>query len=115
MRAGHHPDMNTLCDFDNAERTCPTCGYVARRMPTYRVCSPVPPKVWRPFMVGDFVERCLKRLGITKARVEQWTRTAGKPGGCGCGSRQRWMNDYGVKVQVGIRKLAERYQRFVLP
>lgn len=93
----------TLCDFNNPALTCPTCGYKARRLPTYRECRPLPPKVWRPIPVGDVVERCLTRLGITKERVERWTRTAGKPGGCGCAARQQWLNDVGNRVQVAAR------------
>lgn len=103
-----------LCEF-SASMVCPRCGYKARRLPTFRRCRPVPPKPWRPFMLGDFVERVLTRCGITKARVERWTRTENKPGGCGCASRQRWLNEWGVGVQKQVRRLATKYRRFVLP
>jgi hypothetical protein len=103
-----------LCDF-TAGMTCPRCGYQAKSLPTFRHCRPVPPKPWRPFMLGDFVERCLTRVGITKARVERWTRTEGQPGGCGCTARKRWLNDWGVALQKRIRRLAKQYRRFVLP
>lgn len=92
-----------FCDFDNPEMTCQTCGYVARRLPTYRECRPVPPPPpWRPYKVGDAVERWLTGIGITRERVERWTRTEGKPGGCGCESRKKWLNDTGDRVQVAV-------------
>jgi len=103
----------TLCDFNNPARTCPTCGYVARRLPTYRHCTPVPEQAWRPIPLGDFVERCLTRLGVTKERVERWTRTEGKPGGCGCAARKKWLNDAGAVWQTRARQLAQRYAKAV--
>jgi hypothetical protein len=102
----------TLCDFNNPARTCPTCGYVAKRLPTFRHCAPVPEPAWRPIPLGDVVERFLKRLGITKERVERWTRTAGKPGGCGCSGRQKWLNEWGNEKQRKIRSALLRARRF---
>jgi len=98
----------TLCDFDNQAMTCPACGYVARRLPTYRECRPVPQPEWQPIMVGDLVEKALTAVGITKERVEAITRTAGKPGGCGCQYRQKWLNEAGVRVQKSIRQAAQK-------
>ncbi len=100
------------CDFNNRKRTCPVCGYKAKRLPTHRVCRPVPPKVWRPIAVGDLVERGLTRLGITKERVERWTRTAGKPGGCGCDRRKKWLNDAGFRVQYAVIGAVKKAQAF---
>ena len=96
--------MQTLCDFNNPQQTCQTCGYYAMRLPTYRECRPVPEKVWRPIPIGDVVERWLTRIGVTKERVERWTRTEGKPGGCGCEGRKKWLNEVGNKVQVAARQ-----------
>jgi hypothetical protein len=59
-------------------------------------------------MVGDLVERGLTAIGITKERVEAMTRTAGKPGGCGCEGRKKWLNEKGVEVQKAIREAAKR-------
>lgn len=98
-----------LCDFNNPTQTCPTCGYVARRLPTYRECRPMPQPEWRPIMVGDLVEKALTSIGITKERVEQLTRTAGKPGGCGCEGRKKWLNEKGVAIQKAIRDTAKRF------
>lgn len=60
-------------------------------------CVRSPP--WKPIMVGDLVERLLATIGITKPLVEKLTRTAGKPGGCGCAGRQKWLNEVGLAVQ----------------
>lgn len=62
---------------------------------------------WQPIMVGDLVERGLTAIGITKERVERLTRTEGKPGGCGCEWRKKWLNDAGVRVQQAIRNAAK--------
>lgn len=101
------------CDFDPVDLRCRVCGYQARRLPTFRECRPPPAEVWRPFLLGDFVERCLTRIGVTKERVERWTRTEGTPGGCGCEARQRWLNEWGTRVQMRARRLAQRYAKAV--
>lgn len=96
------------CDFNNPSLTCPTCGYVAKRLPTYRECRPTPQPEWHPIMVGDLVERGLTALGITQERVERLTRTQGKPGGCGCQQRKKWLNEKGVEVQKSMRAAAKK-------
>lgn len=63
---------------------------------------------WKPIMVGDLVEKALTTIGITQERVEKLTRTAGKPGGCGCAGRKKWLNERGVEVQKAIRETAKR-------
>ena len=67
-----------------------------------------PQPQWKPIMVGDLVESALTAVGITRERVERLTRTAGKPGECGCDGRKRWLNEQGVKVQKAIREAAQR-------
>lgn len=96
------------CDFNNAELQCPVCGYVAKRLPTYRECRPIKQPEWKPIMVGDLVEKALTTIGITQERVEKLTRTAGKPGGCGCQARKKWLNEKGVEVQKAIRDTAKK-------
>ena len=102
----------THCDFNNPTQTCPACGYVARRLPTYRECRPVPETVWRPVPLGDLVERGLTAIGVTKDRVEALTRTAGKPGGCGCAGRKKWLNEVGNKVQTDARNALLAAKKF---
>ena len=103
------------CQFDPRTRTCTVCGYVAKVLPLHRRCTPPPPAPeWRPVAIGDLVERWLVAIGITKDRVERWTRTAGKPGGCGCDRRRRWLNEYGFAVQRRIRRVGMMARRFYL-
>jgi hypothetical protein len=104
----------SLCDFNNPHQTCPVCGYRAKRLPTYRECRPLPVKKWKPVMVGDLVEQALTSVGITKERVERLTRTEGKPGGCGCGARKKWLNEVGYKAQYAIRDGYRAVERFYL-
>lgn len=100
------------CDFNNPQQTCPTCGYVAKRLPTFRECRPVPPKVWQPLDVGALVERGLTAIGITPERVERLTGTADKPGGCGCAARKRWLTEAGNRVQYAARDAAKAAHKF---
>lgn len=102
----------TLCNFDNPHQTCPVCGYRAKRLPTYRECRPLPVKKWKPIMVGDLVEKALTSVGITKERVERLTRTEGKPGGCGCDGRKRWLNEAGARVQYAVRDAGQAAAKF---
>jgi len=102
----------TLCDFDDQTKACGACGYVARRLPTYRECRPVPEKVWRPVAIGDLVEKGLTAIGITKERVEAVTRTEGKPGGCGCAGRQKWLNEAGDRLQYSARAALVAAKKF---
>lgn len=67
-----------------------------------------PPTPWQPIMVGDLVEKALTTIGITQERVEKLTRTAGKPGWCGCAGRKKWLNEKGVEVQKAIRDTAKK-------
>jgi hypothetical protein len=86
----------SLCDYDPVDLRCRACGHQARRLPTFRECRPPPVEVWRPFMVGDFVERWLTRCGITKERV-----SAVVGGDCGCQKRQEQLNELGRRVGIG--------------
>lgn len=70
---------------------------------------------WRPpVAVGDLVERGLTAVGITKERIEKLTRSEGKPGGCGCGARKKWLNEVGYKAQHAIRDGYKAVERFYL-
>lgn len=102
----------TYCDFNNSDKTCTRCGYVAKRLPTYRRCAAVRDDAWQPLPIGDLVERGLTAIGITKERVEKLTRTEGKPGGCGCGARQKWLNEVGNKVQTDARNALIAAKKF---
>ena len=105
-------DSIKFCDFANPRMTCAACGYKATKKRTTRVCRPVRQKQWQPVDVGDLVERGLSAIGITKARVEKLTRTAGKPGGCGCAKRKKWLTEVGNEAQIAARKAIHKAKDF---
>lgn len=89
-----------LCDFSD-DLKCQRCGYVARRLPTYRECrtldelaehiAKVTTPPWVPVpnpMIGDRVAALLSRLGVTKERVQRLTGVKD----CGCQGRQQGLN-----------------------
>ena len=96
---------------------CVRCGKPARSRNIRRNCGEHPPAGDDRdgfAMVGDMVERGLAAMGITKPLVERITKAAGRPGGCGCASRQRWLNDAGVAVQKQAAAWTEAARRFYL-
>lgn len=58
--------------------------------------------------VGDLVETMLTSVGITKERVQEWTRTKD----CGCEQRQQWLNRWGYKQQDRIERLLNKAARW---
>jgi hypothetical protein len=58
--------------------------------------------------VGDTVERMLTSVGITKERVQAWTRTQD----CGCKARQRWLNQWGYRQQDRMERLLNKAARW---
>jgi hypothetical protein len=100
------------CNFKNLELTCLVCGYKAKRLPTFRECRTKAAPQWRPLPIGDLVQKGLTAIGITKERVEALTRTEGKPGGCGCAKRQKWLNEVGNKVQTDARNALIAAKKF---
>lgn len=96
---------------------CGKCGWkVDDQVTPWRATCPVCPTLARPsyVMVGDLIERGLSAIGITKPLIERITRTAGKPGGCGCKGRQKWMNEAGVSVQKKAHSILLAAREFYL-
>lgn len=58
--------------------------------------------------VGDLVETMLTSVGITKERVQTWTRTKD----CGCNKRQQWLNQWGYDQQEKIERLLNKAARW---
>lgn len=100
-----------MCSFDQRTLVCPSCGYQARRLPTFRACQPPPPMVdqWRPILLGTLLAKGLSLFGITTAMVESIT---GKP--CGCDARRNKLDEWGVRVQVRARRALIKFRKFVL-
>jgi hypothetical protein len=92
---------------DATSIVCPACAIQREDGPTRPVED-----FWRPIPIGDLVEKGLTAIGITKERVEKLTRTEGKPGGCGCAGRKKWLNEVGNKVQIDARNALIAAKRF---
>ena len=58
--------------------------------------------------LGDAVERMLTAIGITEARVLQWTRLKD----CGCKARARWLNQWGFEQTARMERLLNRAARW---
>jgi hypothetical protein len=58
--------------------------------------------------VGDLVETLLTRVGITKERVQAWTRVKD----CGCKKRAAWLNQWGYRQQERMERLLNRAARW---
>lgn len=84
----------SYCTYDPQTLTCPACGHVANRLPTFRKCKPVSKPA--PRGLGDMVAAGLSAAGITKERV---SRLLGKP--CGCKKRQDALNKLGKRLGIG--------------
>lgn len=104
---------DAMCEFSSS-LTCPKCGWTAKHARTFRRCRPPRPREWQPIAVGDLVEKGLTAVGITPQLVEKLTRTEGKPGGCGCGKRKRWLNEAGFKAQHAARNTLIKVKNFYL-
>lgn len=94
------------CNYDAHTLTCVRCGHKALRLPTYRRCSSGRrlPRI----AVGDLVERMLTGIGITKERVQAWTRVED----CDCARRQRWLNEWGYRQQQKVERLLNKTARW---
>lgn len=104
--------MIDMCDFSGEGHTCPKCGYTARHAGVGKICEGSKASEWKPVMLGDAVEKALTSIGITKDLVERVTRTSGKPGGCGCDKRKKWLNEAGAEAQIQARKILTKAHEF---
>lgn len=68
----------------------------------------VPVRRLRRVDVGGLVERMLTSVGITKERVQAWTRLKD----CGCKARQRWLTQWGYRQQDKIERLLNKAARW---
>lgn len=50
--------------------------------------------------LGDWLEACLTKMGITKARLRRWWGR-----GCGCQKRQGKLNQIGLLLSHGLRRI----------
>lgn len=59
------------------------------------------------------MEKGLAAIGVTPEIVEKLTGTEGKPGGCGCAKRKRWLTENGDKAQIAARNALIKVRNFL--
>jgi len=113
-----NPASTLMCQFDAESLRCSRCGYLAKRLPTYRVCKTIPEMAQRiavtqttkriavpPLQIGTAVSRTLSAVGITPERIK---RITGKD--CGCDKRKLTLDAVGAAassiVERGLNGLA---------
>jgi hypothetical protein len=112
-----------MCDFDAESLRCTRCGYIAKRLPTYRVCRTIPEMARKiatdtatkrvtvpPLKIGTAVAKGLAAVGITKERVQAIT---GKD--CGCAKRQNALDAAGAVVSGVVERGVNAALNAVLP
>lgn len=120
--------MQCLCEWQAG--ACRHCGGSNDGISDlYRYCEARCPGIWDSFRpkrpgqaasmsrspislprvaLGGAVERMLTAIGITKERVQEWTRTKD----CGCEARQRWLDQWGYAQQEKLERLLNRAAKF---
>jgi len=112
-----------MCHFQPDSLRCLRCGYLAKRLPTYRVCRTIPEIAERiaveqsnhriavpPLRIGSAVARTLSAVGVTPERVKQFT---GKD--CGCDKRKSALDAAGAAVSSVIERGANAVLNALLP
>lgn len=112
-----------MCDFDAASLRCRRCGYLARSLPTFRVCRTIHEMAYGiveqqasrrihvpQIKIGTAIAKTLAAVGITKERV---SAVIGKD--CGCAGRQRSLDAVGEIVSVVVEKAVNAAVNAVLP
>ena len=104
----HH--LLTYCAYNSPEKGTP-CQFCGRRLPChlrYAPVTPCPALNGRPGL-GDYVERALARIGITKARYTIWKTKLLRDATCGCTRRQKGLNRWWHTVIFWLIAKTHRY------
>lgn len=112
-----------MCDFHSDTLRCSRCGYLAKRIPTYRVCRTIPEIAVKiateqssrrisvpPIQIGTAVSRGLAAVGVTPERMK---KVFGKD--CGCDQRKSALDAAGAAVSSVIERGANAVLNAVLP
>lgn len=112
-----------MCDFDADTLRCKRCGYLARRLPTFRVCRTIHEMAEKfaydkatrrihipPIMVGTAISSTLAKVGITPMKIKEVT---GKD--CGCDKRKATLDRIGAAASAVIERAANGIANAILP
>lgn len=101
-----------MCDFAADSLRCSRCGYLAKRLPTYRVCRTVPELARKiatdqatkrisvpPMRIGTAISGALSAVGITPDRIKNIT---GKD--CGCAQRKDTLDSLGAAFSATLER-----------
>lgn len=103
----------TFTESDPGVYVCTACGRRVRS-PTPQIEAACVASVRRPYLprplLGDALAAILTAVGITEARVTAWL--GGRE--CGCASRRRWLNRWGVLAVDRVERWLTRLSRFAL-
>lgn len=99
-----HSEAGVVCEF---------CGLQMPPAGVKRNCGKFmeslrPPIALPRVSLGAAVEQMLLMLGITKERVQAWTRMKD----CGCPARQRWLDQWGYAQQEKLERVLNKAARF---
>lgn len=118
-----HSTEAVMCAFNADTLRCGRCGYLAKRMPTFRVCRTIPEiavkiavdqssrRISVPAIpVGTIVSRGLAAVGVTSERMK---KVFGKD--CGCDKRKSALDAAGAAMSSVIERGANAVLNAVLP
>jgi hypothetical protein len=117
------PDAGLMCEFSTETLKCSRCGYLAKRLPTYRVCRTLPEIAVKiatdqstrrisvpPIPIGTAVARGLSSIGVTTERMK---KVFGRD--CGCDRRKSALDAVGAAVSSVVERGANAMLNAVLP
>lgn len=112
-----------MCDFVAASLRCKRCGYLAKTLPTYRVCKTIPELAHRlavdratvrisvpPLKIGTVVSQTLSAVGITPDRVK---KIIGKD--CECDRRKATLDGLGSSLSAAVERGINNIANAVFP
>jgi hypothetical protein len=112
-----------MCDFNADTLRCRRCGYLAKRLPTYRVCRTIPEMAVKiateqttrriavpPLPLGTAVSRGLAAFGVTPQRIK---KAIGRD--CGCDKRKAILDAAGAAISSIVERGANAMLNAVLP
>lgn len=112
-----------MCDFNEESLRCKRCGYLAKRLPTYRVCRTIPEMARKiatdasskrvrvpPLRIGSAIAAGLAAVGVTPERIKEAT---GKD--CGCNKRKDVLDAAGEAISAVVERGLNAALDVVLP